>query len=250
MDPHVGPVDQANAAVAAALSRQYRLWQPRAKCKHVMNPCVEEVRRQFTHMRRRAKEQPVLFHYNGHGVPAPSNVGEIWIFNKKCSKYFPLSISEVQGWVRSPAIYVYDCSCAGRIVEAFNAFAEEGLAVYEDDVDVDMDGVGLPPIQPLEDCIQFAACGADEILPSHPGLPADLFTACLTTPIETALRWIFTMNHRRLVPGVTVDMISRIPGLLSNRRTMRGQLNWAYTAITDTIAWSVLPSDMFQKVRE
>ena len=38
-------------------------------------------------------------------------------------------------------------------------------------------------------CIQLAACGAKEMLPMNPDLPADLFTSCLTTPIKTALQW-------------------------------------------------------------
>lgn len=34
---------------------------------------------------------------------------------------------------------------------------------------------------------------------------------------------------------------SRIPGQLTDRRTMLGELNWIFTAITDTIAWNTLP---------
>ena len=41
----------------------------------------------------------------------------------------------------------------------------------------------------LEGSILLAACGAKEILPMNPKLPADLFSACLTTPIKTALLW-------------------------------------------------------------
>lgn len=29
---------------------------------------------------------------------------------------------------------------------------------------------------------------------------------------------------------------------------MLGELNWIFTAITDTIAWSSLPSDLFQQL--
>lgn len=36
----------------------------------------------------------------------------------------------------------------------------------------------------------------------------------------------------------------RIPGTLNDRRTMLGELNWVFTAITDTIAWNVLPRGM------
>lgn len=36
-------------------------------------------------------------------------------------------------------------------------------------------------------------------------------------------------------------MFPRIPGRLNDRRTPLGELNWIFTAITDTIAWNVLP---------
>lgn len=36
-------------------------------------------------------------------------------------------------------------------------------------------------------------------------------------------------------------MSPRIPGRLNDRRTPLGELNWIFTAITDTIAWNVLP---------
>lgn len=29
---------------------------------------------------------------------------------------------------------------------------------------------------------------------------------------------------------------------------MLGELNWIFTAITDTIAWNILPRDLFQKL--
>lgn len=35
---------------------------------------------------------------------------------------------------------------------------------------------------------------------------------------------------------------------MNDRRTMLGELNWIFTAITDTIAWNILPRDLFQKL--
>ena len=40
---------------------------------------------------------------------------------------------------------------------------------------------------PMKECILLAACGASEVLPQNPDLPADVFTACLTTPIKASL---------------------------------------------------------------
>jgi hypothetical protein len=37
---------------------------------------------------------------------------------------------------------------------------------------------------PMRECILLAASGANELLPQNPELPADVFTACLTTPIK------------------------------------------------------------------
>jgi hypothetical protein len=41
-------------------------------------------------------------------------------------------------------------------------------------------------------------------------------------------------------------MIDKIPGRLTDRRTPLGELNWIFTAITDTIAWNTLPRSTFQ----
>jgi len=37
-----------------------------------------------------------------------------------------------------------------------------------------------------------------------------------------------------------VYVLVRVQGLLNDRRTMLGEMNWIFTAITDTIAWNVL----------
>ncbi len=48
--------------------------------------------------------------------------------------------------------------------------------------------------------------------------------------------------------GLTKDLIDRIPGKQTDRKTPLGELNWIFTAITDTIAWNVLPRPLFQKL--
>ncbi len=34
----------------------------------------------------------------------------------------------------------------------------------------------------------------------------------------------------------------------TDRKTPLGELNWIFTAITDTVAWNVLPRSLFQKL--
>ena len=45
-----------------------------------------------------------------------------------------------------------------------------------------------------------------------------------------------------------MDLIDRLPGKQNDRRTPLGELNWIFTAITDTIAWNSLPRALFQKL--
>uniref|UniRef100_A0A8C5X9N8 Regulatory associated protein of MTOR complex 1 n=1 Tax=Malurus cyaneus samueli TaxID=2593467 RepID=A0A8C5X9N8_9PASS len=233
IDPlSMGP-QKALETIGANLQKQYENWQPRARYKQSLDPTVDEVKKLCTSLRRNAKEERVLFHYNGHGVPRPTVNGEIWVFNKNYTQYIPLSIYDLQTWMGSPSIFVYDCSNAGLIVKSFKQFAlqrEQELEVAAINPNHPLAQMPLPPS--MKNCIQLAACEANELLPMIPDLPADLFTSCLTTPIKIAF----------------ISPFFRIPGRLNDRRTPLGELNWIFTAITDTIAWNVLPRDLFQKL--
>ncbi|XP_077965063.1 regulatory-associated protein of mTOR isoform X2 [Gasterosteus aculeatus] len=249
IDPLSMSPQKALETIGANLQKQYENWQPRARYKQSLDPTVDEVKKLCTSLRRNAKEERVLFHYNGHGVPRPTVNGEIWVFNKNYTQYIPLSIYDLQTWMGSPSIFVYDCSNAGIIVKSFKQFAlqrEQELEVAAINPGHPLAQMPLPPS--MKNCIQLAACEASELLPMNPDLPADLFTSCLTTPIKIALRWFCMQKSARLVPGVTLDLIEKIPGRLNDRRTPLGELNWIFTAITDTIAWNVLPRDLFQKL--
>lgn len=241
--------------IGANLQKQYERWQPRARYKQSLDPTVEEIKRLCTSLRRNAKEERVLFHYNGHGVPSPTTNGEIWVFNSNYTQYIPLSIYDLQSWMGAPSIYVYDCSNAGIIVNSFDTFADQ----HEREMDQlqkpsgeTNNAIQNPDNQvpvSYKNCIQLAACSENQILPMNPNLPADLFTACLTTPIKMALKWYTLQQTSKLTaPHITCDLIERIPGQLNDRRTMLGELNWIFTAITDTIAWNTLSRDLFQKL--
>ncbi|MPC18784.1 Regulatory-associated protein of mTOR [Portunus trituberculatus] len=209
---------------------------------------IEEVKKLCMSLRRNAKEERVLFHYNGHGVPKPTTNGEIWVFNKSYTQYIPLSIYELQTWMGAPSIYVYDCSNAAVIIHLFEQFAEQHEEEWRKGNNGGS-GTGAGSTPPsFKQCIQLGACEAKEILPMNPDLPADVFSACLTTPICMAVRWHLLHNKGKLLQGVNLDDADKIPGQLSDRRTLLGELNWIFTAITDTIAWNTLPRDLFQKL--
>merc|ERR1719192_1807667 len=255
VDPLTLNSQRALETIGGNLQRQYERWQPRARYRQSLDPTVEEVRRLATGLRRAAREERVLFHYNGHGVPKPTANGEIWVFNRSYTQYIPLSIYDLQSWMGSPSIYVYDCNNAGIIVESFKNFAEQHEREYLDllrqgAATGGLAGAEVPSPPSLRSCIQLAACAKDQLLPMVPELPADLFSSCLTTPIKVALRW-FVMrgsNAGHIGPRVHLDELEKIPGQFGDRRTMLGELNWIFTAITDTIAWNTLARDTFQKL--
>lgn len=253
VDPTTLSAPKALEFIGSNLQKQYERWQPRARYKKSPDPTSDDIKKLCTSLRRNAKEERVLFHYNGHGVPLPTTNGEIWVFNKNYTQYIPLSIYDLQMWMASPSIYVYDCSHAGIIVKLFNQFAKQ------QEEEIQKHTIPTESGEPCSDgqhisfrnCIQLAACSENEILPMNPQLPADLFTSCLTTPIKMALKW-YTMQQGQgkmvLAPNINGELIDKIPGQIADRRTMLGELNWIFTAITDTIAWNTLDRDLFQKL--
>lgn len=81
-DPTIVSPQKAIEMIGANLQKQYERWQPRARYKSSLDPTVEDVKKLCSSLRRNAKEERVLFHYNGHGVPRPTVNGEIWVFNR------------------------------------------------------------------------------------------------------------------------------------------------------------------------
>ncbi|KAF2305223.1 hypothetical protein GH714_003153 [Hevea brasiliensis] len=173
IDPFSMAPQKALETIGKTLSVQYERWQPKARYKVQLDPTVDEVKKLCNTCRRYAKSERVLFHYNGHGVPKPTANGEIWLFNKSYTQYIPLPISDLDSWLKTPSIYVFDCSASGMIVNAF-------LELH--------DWNSSSSTGSVKDCILLAACEAHETLPQSAEFPADVFTSC-TTPIKMALRW-------------------------------------------------------------
>lgn len=95
--------------------------------QHPTNTPMPTTRRNKPQHNNPPQNERVLFHYNGHGVPRPTANGEIWVFNKNYTQYIPLSLYDLQSWVGTPAIYVFDCSAAGLIINSFKTFAAQRM---------------------------------------------------------------------------------------------------------------------------
>ncbi|MCD7453048.1 Regulatory-associated protein of TOR 1 [Datura stramonium] len=231
-DPFSMAPQIALQTIGRKLNEQYGRWQPKACYKISLDPTIDEVKKLCTTCRKYAESERVLFHYNGHGVPKPTSNGEIWLFNKSYTQYIPLLVSDLDSWLKTPSIYVLDCSAAGMIVNAFIELQ-----------DLTASNSSGPSTR---DCILLAACEAHEMLPQSAEFPADVFTSCLTTPTKMALRWLCTRSLLR--ESLDYALIDRIPGRQTDRKTPLGELNWILTAVTDAIAWSILPHDLFQRL--
>ena len=100
--------------------------------------------------------------------------------------------------------------------------------------------------------IHFAACGTHQTLPRVAGLPDDIFTACLTTPLRMALVY----HNLQTFPLTTSENGGPIqrPGsymtlLFENMSENLEDRLWSeLQAIVSTIAWQSLDSADYQKV--
>lgn len=240
LDPARSSRAKAREAIGMKLEEQYGRWQQRARYRKALDPTADEVRALATSMRRHAKGERLLFHYNGHGVPrpTPNGGGELWAFDKNYTQYIPLPVSELRGWLGGPTVVVLDCSYAAATMPSWvGRWGDSG----------GMRGGRRGPGGASDETIVLAPTGAEELLPQNPAYPADVFTSCLTTPIPIALRW-FILQNPVSMEGHHPEDVDSIPGKMNDRKTPLGELNWIFTAVTDSIAWNVLPSPLFQRL--
>ncbi|KAK0656661.1 raptor N-terminal caspase like domain-containing protein [Cercophora newfieldiana] len=240
-DPTIPPVTKALENIGKAIQAQYETLAIRTRYKQYLDPSIEETKKFSISLRRNAKDERVLFHYNGHGVPKPTASGEIWVFNRGYTQYIPVSLYDLQHWLQAPTIFVWDCSEAGNILNNYHRFVEKHEQEEDENAlrDPNYEKMTFRPY------IHLAACNVKENLPTNPLLPADLFTCCLTTPIEMAL-WYYVLQNP-LKTNLSPERAKKLGGRLQERRTPLGELNWIFTAITDTIAWTTLPRHLFRK---
>ena len=146
---------------------------------------------------------------------------------------------------------VLDCSSSGFVMpfltappdtthDQLRASKSTGKQGIADDLDAVVS-------QWVRDTIVLCSTAANEWLAMHPDYPANIFTSCLTTPIQMALRW-FVRRNPQAMKDLNPDDVDLVPGKANDRKTPLGELNWIFTAVTDSIAWNVLPKALFQRV--
>ncbi|SCU64890.1 Raptor N-terminal CASPase like domain containing protein, putative [Trypanosoma equiperdum] len=214
--------------IAALLQRQYHSQLQGAVSSMAVEVELEDAKKRMANIRLDAREELVVFHYNGHGMPRATGYGEIWMFDKKRTSYVPLSLAEMAEHLSSPTLYVFDCNSAGSLLKFW---CEERLH------------------ETRPDDMFICACSAGAFLPLNPQLPADVLTSSLTTPLRMASEWYINFSHRKhLLPHVTAEMIRNVPGDISDERTPLGELQLILTAVTDIVAWCIVPSPLYCKL--
>jgi HEAT repeat. len=255
MDPSSTSRSKAREKIGELLEGQYARWQgqnrfSKIKYKRALDPTVEDVRNLCNSLRRTAKNERVLLHYNGHGVPRPTQNGEIWVFDKNHTQYIPFSVTDLKYLIGTPTLVILDCSGAGVLLpflvedDIGNGMGVTTTTTTSGAVETD-----YTPGQngSVKNVIVLCPTSKSEVLPMNSDLPADLFTSCLTTPIAIALRWFIRQNPLSC-SNINPDSVDLIPGKLNDRKTLLGELNWIFTAITDTIVWNILPTSLFQSL--
>ena len=228
-------VARGSEGIADTLEQQYRSLQKDAMYKKVYEATIDEAKQQMQSMRKKAKDGRVLVHYNGHGMPRATHLGEIWFFDKDKTHYVPFNVSDMAKALSSgdngpdsPNLFVMDCNSAGSLL---GFWQRENLATR----------------RPKD--MFICACGEGELLPMNPLLPADILTSSLTTPLRMALEWYTSYSFRKsLLPQVTEEMVRSVPGELGERKTPLGELNWILTAVMDTIAWCTTSPAQFHQI--
>lgn len=234
MDISLHPPAKALETVGKNLQQQYESLSFRTRYKQYLDPHFEATKKFCVSLRRNAKDERILFHYNGHGVPRPTSSGEIWVFNNTFTQYIPIPLYDLHSWLGGPGLFVWECNNAGEVLINLNKTLERKHNEQKRES------------EPTFDCIQLAACSSNELLPLAPEVPADMFTSCLTTPIEMSISYFLIQNP--LFGPSEGELPPRIPGRLQERRTPIGELNWIFTAVTDTIAWNSLPRSQFRQL--
>lgn len=166
------------------------------------------------------------------------------------SRYIPILLFDMLTWAGASTCYVWDCQHAGRFIRAALTEAEDidtqlrAAAVQNPSV------AAIHPAVYSRKQIHFAACGAHETLPRVTGMPDDLFTACLITPLRIAL-----LHHNlQTFPLTTRDstrQVQRSNGYMTAllnymSQDLKDRLWGELQAILHTIAWQSLDGPTYQ----
>ncbi|WVR07100.1 hypothetical protein IAU60_004139 [Kwoniella sp. DSM 27419] len=228
------------------------------------DPSKTVIQHQLQRARQAAgQEGYIAVVYSGHGIQEPpTEQGELWCYDKafdEClqsgtgpSEYIPIMLFDVLAWAGAPTCYVWDCSYARRIIRAAASEADEIDIQFRAAAAQNPSIATLHPAVYAERQIHFAACGSKQSLPRVQGMPDDLFTACLTTPLRIALLF-HNLQTFPLTKSDGPSFAQRSHGYMANlwlnvSQGLQDRLSSELSAIAKTIAWQTMKSADYRKV--
>ncbi|KAL7674899.1 hypothetical protein ACOME3_001170 [Neoechinorhynchus agilis] len=240
IDPAVIRDDPDDGAflVSKELQKQYELLQPNLRFEHTCNKPRDDIAKLLRVIRHRSPNERMLIHYSGYGILPPKDSGELHFLNGEMRDYVPVSITDIHRWVSNgPAIVVVDADNSGAIIKAEVA---KGISDRNDHA------TGKIPL------IVLTSCDIGESVPKSDKIPLDVFTSCLTTPLRTMAHLYRLSNRATHFTSFIEKQLNKraeIKGdwsTINDRKSKLGELNWAYTAVTDAIAWSLVDRHLFK----
>eukprot|EP00929_Paragymnodinium_shiwhaense_P088815 TRINITY_DN49122_c0_g1_i1.p1 TRINITY_DN49122_c0_g1~~TRINITY_DN49122_c0_g1_i1.p1 ORF type:complete len:1723 (-),score=237.71 TRINITY_DN49122_c0_g1_i1:93-5261(-) len=197
-------------------------------CRACADPTTEHLKAVVSSVRRLTNER-IVFHYVNHrapGLPALRDDGHLLLYSQDSHEYRPLPIPFVHSLLMSPAVYVFDCPQAGRLIRALDEHVTSG-----------------------DDIVALGACAEGQSLPwDRLGLPADLFTVCLTAPVRASLSFYRERGSAVAISDSILDVIQLVEGRHSDRESPFGEITAIFTAIADAVAFSCLPATTFWRL--
>jgi len=197
-------------------------------CRATVDPLPEYVKNSIIATRKLTTER-IVFHYIYHRAPSVAALrdeGQLLLYCQDSNEHKPLPLKFLHEEVATPTLYIFDCPHAGRLVQS------------------------LDDLLPLgDDIVALGACGAEETFPwDRLGLPIDLFTACLHSPIRAALNFYALCGASLLSEESLLSALQMVTGKLQDRSTPLGELVSIFTAVTDAIAWSSFKPHTFKRL--
>ncbi|KAK2960457.1 putative Regulatory-associated protein of mTOR [Blattamonas nauphoetae] len=181
-----------------------------------IDPTDKQLKEKCITTRDTAKKHRVLFHYNGRGVIPPQSK-YFYVFDEQHKHYSPITLQSLSTSLRTPTVFVFDCQTAGDLISRDSPICLDGNVV-------------------------LCACSSKESLPRTDKVPFDVFTSCLTTPIQMAMLWYFQKH------GLSDDQDILMKAVMeeqSEQNSMNRQLALILQAITETIAYNMCPKTQF-----
>ena len=151
---------------------QYRRLFREKNCRACVDPTIERLTAVVTSTRKMTEDR-IVFHYMHHyapSIPALCEEGNLLLYCQDSNEHNPLKLATVHAELGAPAAYIFDCPHAGRLVNSLEKLGEA-------------------------DVVALGACSDTEKFQwSNLGLPADLLTACLLSPVKAALNFYRQCN--------------------------------------------------------